>query len=491
MLSVSQMELDEKRIQQIVDRVVTRLGVQPSATAPAAPAVHRAPGAAPSSKGFPRGTLGVFATVDQAVAAAQQAFEAFSRTSLELRYKIVAAWREVTLRHARELSEYAVAETGIGRVEDKVRKNTLAANKTPGPEILQPQSFTGDHGLTLIEGAPFGVIGSITPCTNPTETIVCNGIGFVSGGNTAVFNVHPSARGVSAYHIHLLNEAAIAVGAPKNLLTTVAEPTIASAQELMQHKGTRILVVTGGPAVVNAAMNSGKKVVAAGPGNPPVVVDETADIKRAARGIVAGASFDNNLICCDEKEVFAASAIFDNLRREMKAAGAYELSESQMSRLTRKIIDADGKHSNKDYVGKNVSVILDSIGLKVGDDVRLAFSVVEEKHPLVRVEQLLPVIPLVKAKDACEAIEMAHRAEQGLGHSASIYSRNIENMHHMARLMDTCIFVKNGPHYVGLGAEGEGYTSWTIAHPTGEGLSCAVHFVRHRRCALQDYFRII
>jgi aldehyde dehydrogenase len=480
------MELDEKRIQQIVDRVVSRLGVPA-----AAPAVVREPAAATSVKGFPRGSLGVFATIDEAVRAAHQAFEELHQATLELRYKIVAAMREVTLRHVRELSEYAVAETKIGRVEDKVRKNSLAARKTPGPEMLVPQSFTGDHGLTIIEWAPYGVIGSITPCTNPTETIVCNGIGFISGGNTAVFNAHPSAKGVSAYHVHLLNEAVMGVGGPRNLLTTIAEPTIASAQELMKHPGARILVVTGGPAVVAAAMNSGKKVVAAGPGNPPVVVDETADVKRAARGIFAGASFDNNLICCDEKEVFAVAEIFDDLRRELKDAGAYELSESQMSRLTKHLIDADGKHPAKDLVGKNVSVILDRIGVKVGDDVRLAFSVVEEDHPLVRVEQLLPVIPLVKAKDAAAAIAMAHRAEQGYGHTSSIYSRNIENMHNMARLMDTCIFVKNGPHYVGLGGDGEGYTSWTIAHPTGEGLTCVVHFVRSRRCALQDYFRIV
>lgn len=489
------MELDEKRIQQIVDRVVTRLGIQPGpvpvAGAPRAPAVHTSPGAAPSVKGFPRGTLGIFSTVDAAISAAQQAFAELSKRPLDLRYKIVAAMREVTLRHARELSEYAVAETGLGRVEDKVRKNTLAAEKTPGPEVLEPKAYTGDHGLTLIEWAPYGVIGSITPCTNPTETIVCNGIGFVAGGNTAVFNAHPSAKATSAYHVHLLNEAAMGAGGPRNLLTTIAEPTIASAQELMKHRGARILVVTGGPAVVSAAMNSGKKVVAAGPGNPPVVVDETADIKRAGRGIVAGASFDNNLICCDEKEVFAVASIFDQLRRELKAAGAYEISESQMSRLTKHLIDPDGKHPAKDFVGKNVSVILDSIGVKVVDDVRLAFSVVDEAHPLVSVEQLLPVLPLVRAKDACEAIEMALRAERGCGHTSSIYSRNIDNMHQMARVMDTCIFVKNGPHYVGLGGEGEGFTSWTIAHPTGEGLTCAVHFVRSRRCALQDYFRIV
>ncbi len=492
------MELDDKKIQQIVDRVVSKLGGDapaagnsPAPRSPSAPAVHRNPGAGHSAKGFPRGSIGVFPTVDAAVRAAQQAFEELSARPLALRYDIVAAWREVTLRHVRELSEYAVAETGLGRADDKVKKNTLAATKTPGPELLEPKAWTGDHGLTLTEWAPFGVIGSITPCTNPTETIVNNGIGFVAGGNTAVFNVHPSAKGVSAYHVHLLNEAAMAVGGPRNLLTTVGEPTIASAQELMKHPGAKILVVTGGPAVVGAAMNSGKKVVGAGPGNPPVVVDETADIRRAARGIIAGASFDNNLICCDEKEVFAVGSILGQLRQELKAGGAYELSESQMSRLTKHLIAEDGVHPAKDMVGQNVSVILDRIGVKVGDDVRLAYSVVDERHPLVNCEQLLPVIPVVKAKDVDQAIQMALRAEQGMGHTSSIYSTNIVNMHNMAKVMDTCIFVKNGPHKVGLGADGEGFTSWTIAHPTGEGLTCVVHFVRSRRCALQDYFRIV
>ncbi|MCB9556740.1 MAG: aldehyde dehydrogenase EutE [Deltaproteobacteria bacterium] len=482
------MELDEKRIQQIVDRVVVRLGIDQAAGQ--APAVIRDPHAGPGIKGFPRGRLGVFPTVDAAVAAARQAFEELSAKPLSVRYKLVEAMRSVTLRHVEQLSQYAVAETGLGRAEDKVRKNTLAAEKTPGPEVLEPQAFTGDRGLTLIEWAPFGVIGSITPCTNPTETIVNNGIGFIAGGNAAVFNAHPLAKGVSAYHIHLLNEAIISAGGPQNLLTTIAEPTIESAGQLMKHRGIRLLVVTGGGAVVKAAMNSGKKVVGAGPGNPPVVVDETADIGRAARGIIAGGSFDNNLICCDEKEVIAVAPIFDSLRRELKAAGAYELSESQISRLTR-VLFPDGEHSDKDLVGRNVSVILERIGIKVGDDVRLAFAVVDDKHPLVRIEQLLPVMPLVKARDAQQAIEFALAAEAGRGHTASIYSRNIDVMHQMARVMDTCIFVKNGPHYVGLGGEGEGYTSWTIAHPTGEGLTCAQHFVRSRRCALQDYFRIV
>lgn len=485
------MNLDEKRIQQIVDRVVNQLGIeepQKSAVAQSAAVIVNRK-AAPSKKGFPRGSLGVFPTIDAAVAAATKAFDAYRQAPLSLRHNIVKAMRDVTMKHVKELSEYAHQETGLGRVEDKIRKNTLATLSTPGPERLKPESFTGDYGLTLIEWAPYGVIGSITPTTNPTETIINNGIGFLAAGNSAVFNVHPSAAGVSCWHIHLLNEAIVAAGGPPNLMTTVAEPSIESANQMMSHPGIRLLVVTGGPAVVGAAMRTDKKVIAAGPGNPPVVVDETADLRRAAQGVFNGASFDNNVICCDEKEVFVVASVFDEFKRELKAAGAYEISPSQMSRLTKHIIDGD--HPNKAFVGKNVSVILDSIGIKVGHDVRLGFSVVDEDHPLVHVEQLMPILPVVKVKDFDTAIKEAKRAEAGRGHTSSIYSTNIDRMHQMVCEMDTCIFVKNGPHYVGLGSEGEGYTSWTIAHPTGEGLTCVDHFVRSRRCALQGYFRIV
>ena len=484
------MKLDQQRIQKIVDGVVSRLGLDDT-TEPAisSEVTEASPAKAASPTGFSRGTLGVFPSVDSALTAARRAFEEFRTQSLAVRCDVVRAMRDVTLRHKKVLSEYAHAETGIGRVEDKIRKNTLAAEKTPGPEMLQPQAFSGDNGLTLIECAPFGVIGAITPCTNPTETIICNGIGFVAGGNAAVFNVHPAAQGVSGWHIHLLNEAIVNAGGPRNLLTTVAEPTIASAEQLMKHPGVALLVVTGGPAVVKAAMNSGKKVIAAGPGNPPVVVDETADIKRAANGIFRGASFDNNVICSDEKEVICVGSVFDALRRELKSAGAIELSETQIGRLTRRIW-SDG-HFDKTCVGKNVSAIVDRIDVRVGDDVRLAFAVVEKDHPLVHNEQLMPILPLVKVKDADAAIELARKAEGGRGHTASVYSRNIDVMHRMAVEMDTCIFVKNGPNFVGLAGEGEGFTSWTIAHPTGEGLTSVVDFVRRRRCALKDYFRIV
>ncbi|MEK6609141.1 MAG: aldehyde dehydrogenase family protein [Myxococcota bacterium] len=477
--------MDDRQIQQIVDKVMSRLSGSP-ASAPAPAAARGAADVVPS------GRMGVHADVDSAVRAAREAYERLESGTMELRERIVAAMREVTRRHVRELSEYAQRETGLGRVEDKVKKNLLVANRTPGPEILRPpMAYSGDDGLTIEEHAPYGVIGAITPCTNPTETILCNGIGMVAGGNAVVFNVHPLAKRTSAWHVHLLNEAIVGAGGPPNLLTCVAEPSIESAGQLMKHPGTRIIVVTGGGEVVRAAMTCGKKTICGGPGNPPIVVDETADLGRAARGIIDGSSFDNNVICSDEKETIVVQSVADKLRAELKRLGAYELSESQTSRLCQVIFEDGGKHVNKRWVGKNANVILREIGISQPDECRIAFCDVDEQHPLVQHEQLMPIMPIVRVKDWEEAIACAQRAEHGFGHTAVMYSTHIEHMHRMARVINTCIFVKNAPSYAGLGAGGEGFTSWTIAHPTGEGLTTAVHFTRRRRCTLKDYFRIV
>ncbi|MSP58997.1 MAG: aldehyde dehydrogenase EutE [Myxococcales bacterium] len=491
--------LDERRIQEIVERVVARLGTgQPANPAEAVEraAARMAPApSSPSSSGpkrevrVPRGSNGIYPDVDSAVKASRVAFEQHEKNSLELREKIVGAMRAVTLKHVKELAQYAWEETGLGRVEDKIQKNTLCATKTPGTEILRPIAFTGDGGLTITERAPFGVIGSITPTTNPTETIINNGIGMVAGGNSVVYNVHPGAARTSMWHVHILNEAIQAVGGPRDLLTCVEKPTIESAGQLMKHKGVRILVVTGGPAVVNAAMASGKRAICGGPGNPPVVVDETAHLEIAARGIVAGASFDNNVICTDEKEVFAVASICDELKKRLVAEGCYLLNDRQTAQLEKVVLDGD--HVNKAWVGKNAGVIAKEIGVRVGDDCRLLIAEVPEMHPFVQHELLMPVIGIVRMPDVASAIAAGKRAEHGFGHTASMYSTNLEALHAMARTINTSIFIKNAPNYAGLGHGGEGYTSFTIASPTGEGLTTAVSFTRERRCTLKDYFRFV
>lgn len=493
------MRLDERKIQDIVEQVLGKLSNDPAVLAVIArnateTATKSAPPTAPTvvtSKVAADGKFGIFPDVDTAVAAARTAHERLVRdTSLDVRKKAIEAARRVTVDNAEQLAQMAVQETGLGRVEDKIGKNRCAALKTPGMEAVFPSAHTGDHGLTLDERAPYGVIASITPCTNATETIINNGIGMLAGGNGTVFNVHPTAKNTSVHFIRMLNQAMTAVGAPDNLFCCIAEPSIESANGLMKHPDIRIVVVTGGPAVVKAAMQTGKKVIAAGPGNPPVVVDETANIKNAARDIIRGASLDNNIVCIVEKEIFAVAAIADRLKDEMVRGGAYLLSERQIQQLEQVIIEG-GDHVNRRFIGKNANVILREIGVQVGDDVRIAFGEVPENHPFVQVEMLMPVIPFVRVRDTDEAIAAAVRAEHKCYHTAVMHSTNIDNLDRMARAVNTSLFVKNGPSYAGLGLGGEGHTSWTIAGPTGEGLTTAYHFTRMRRCTLVDHFRIV
>lgn len=484
------MILDEKKIDEIVARVVERLGgVSTNTTAPP----NRVPTSGPEpvrKSNIPRGTNGVYADAEQAAKAARKAFEQNERTPVQTRAKMVEAMRKVVLQNNEALSRYAVEESGLGRIEDKLNKNRLVAEKTPGLEILRPVAYTGDDGLMLTERAPYGVMLAITPTTNPTETILCNAIGMIAGGNSVVFNVHPAAAQTSNYLVHLLNEAIQSVGGPKDVLVSVEKPTVASAQHLMKHPLVRIVVVTGGPAVVEQAINSGKKAICAGPGNPPAVVDETANLGKAADAIVRGASLDNNIVCIAEKEVIAVDRIANDLIGELKRQPVLWLDHRQVKELEKVVLEGD--HVNKNWVGKDAGVIAKAIGISGhGHDLKLLMMEVDEAHPFVQHELLMPVIPFFRVRDAADAIAAGLRVEHGFHHTATMHSTNIDNMAAMARVCNCSIFVKNDASYAGLALGGEGYTSFTIASPTGEGLTTAVHFTRERRCTLKEAFRFV
>ena len=446
-----------------------------------------------------RGTAyrGVFGCMDDACLAAHEAAAALRGHSLADRTRMVAAMRDGARAVVPAIAQMAVEETGLGRADDKLIKNRLVIDKTPGPEILRPVAYSGDYGLALTERAPYGVIGSITPCTNPTETIICNAIGMVAAGNAVVFNAHPSATTVSLFMIDTLNAAIERAGGPANVLTSVAEPTIPSAQALMQHPAVRLLVVTGGPGVVREALKSQKKVIAAGPGNPPVVVDETADLRSAAAFIIEGATTDNNIICVAEKEILAVDAIADELKAELTGISALELNDRQIDAITKLVVaeppSAENPHGaiNREWVGRDACCLLREIGIDAGHDLRMILADVPFEHPLVQMELMMPVIPLVRVPDADTAIDRAIEVEHGFGHTAVMHSRNVDKLSRMAAAINTSIFVKNGSSLSGLGYRGEGYTSFTIASPTGEGLTTAVHFSRERRCTLKDHFRIV
>jgi acyl-CoA reductase-like NAD-dependent aldehyde dehydrogenase len=480
------MEINEKDLKLIIESVLDKLESDKSDKKILDSSLN-----IPSS-----GQDGIFQEVNAAVDAAEAAHLELIKLTLEKRREIIRSIRKIIMSNLEEISKLAVEETTFGRVEDKVEKNRLAALKTPGVEDLEPTAYSDDNGMTLMERASYGVIGSIIPSTNPTSSVINNGISMIAGGNSVVFNPHPMAKRSSCFTVSLINQAIVKAGGPPNVLCAIGNPTIDSAQTLMKHPKIRLLVVTGGPAVVKTAMNSDKKVIAAGPGNPPCVVDETADLVKAGRDIVNGAGFDNNIVCICEKEILAVSQIADKLKEEMIKNGAYELKGEQIEKVTKLVIADPGKPghegaSNKEYVGKDASVIARDIGLDISKQTKILFCEVDRHHPLVWTEQLLPVIPLVRFNNVDEAIDFAVQCEHNFRHTASIHSKNIAKLSKMAQLMNCSLFVKNGPNYSGLGFGGAGYTSFTIATPTGEGLTRARTFTRERRCVLVGYFRIV
>ena len=433
------------------------------------------------------GDWGVFESMNDAVEAAAAAQREYLDRSMRDRAAYVQAIRDVVLdqENLEYISRLAVEETGMGGYEYKLIKNRLAATKTPGIEDLTTEAMSGDDGLTLVEYSPFGVIGAITPTTNPTETIICNSIGMLAAGNAVVFSPHPRAKLVSLHLIQLINRALARLGAPANLVVTVSEPSIENTNAMMSHPKVRMLVATGGPAIVRTVLSSGKKAIGAGAGNPPVVVDETADIEKAAKDIVDGCSFDNNLPCIAEKEVIVVDSAADFLIFNMKKHGAYEVKDPALiDKLVQLVVQENGKSPKTAFVGKSAKYILEQVGISVGDDVKIIMMETGEEHPFVQVELMMPILPVVRVPDVDAAIDMAIRVEHGNRHTAMMHSRNVDKLTRMAKLIQTTIFVKNGPSYAGIGVGGEGYTTFTIAGPTGEGLTSAKSFARRRRCVL-------
>lgn len=482
--------MDANQIQSVVEEVVGRmLGNGSGVIAPSAPSVSAQAPATPSPD------LGVFERVDDAAKAANAAFQNYRELTIAQREKLIAAIRRTGHAHKQKWAVDTVKETGMGRPDHKVRKFNAVCDGTRGTEDLTTWAQSGDNGLVIEEMAPYGVFGAVTPSTHPVPTLINNSISLLAAGNTVVFAPHPASKRVFAEAVATLNREMIAAGAPPNLVTTTVEPTIESANEMFMHPLTRVLLVTGGPGVVKAALACPKKAITAGPGNPPVVVDETADLKRAARSIIEGGGFDNNILCIGEKEVFCVPSVFDQLMREMELLGCVRLTERESDALAQKAFTKSGQHyaTNRQLVGRNASVLAAEIGLMgVADTVPLLFGEVSSASNIwVQEEQMMPFMPFVRVPDVNTAIELAIEAEHGYRHTACMHSINLTNLSRMARLCDCSIFVKNGPSVAGLAVGGEGYISYSIASPTGEGITTARTFTRKRRCTLVDAFRIV
>jgi aldehyde dehydrogenase len=437
---------------------------------------------------------GVFADVESAVAAAREAQRAFEARGLEDRRKAVACIRKICRERAEELGREELEETKIGRLPHKIEKLQVIADRIPGVEFLRTEAFSGENGVSLQEYAPFGVIGVITPVTHSLPTLACNAINMLAAGNALVCNPHPSGARIACKGVHLFNQAIFDAIGIDNLLTIIEKPTLESAQAIFDHRDVRMLCVTGGPAVGRAALRSPKRAIVAGPGNPPVVVDETADLDNAARSIVEGAAYDNNLLCIGEKEVFAVAAIFDELCDLMTRYKAVRLDAGQIASLTKAAFVKDAKgHEmvNKDLIGQDAAVLAERAGVKVPADTELLFGETDELHPFVDHEQMMPFVPFVRVPDVDTAIALAKKYEHGFKHTSIIHSRNVETITRMGREMDTTLFVQNGPSTAGLGSGGEGYLSFSIATPTGEGVTTPMTFTRQRRSTTVRGMRVL
>ena len=458
------MPVSESMVQEVVQEVLAKMQISDTAS----------------------GKHGVFADMNDAIAAAKEAEQTVRMLTMDQREKIISNIRKKTHENAEVLARMAVDETGMGNVGDKILKHHLVADKVPGTEDITTEAYSGDRGLTLVEMGPFGVIGAITPCTNPSETVLCNTMGMIAGGNTVVFNPHPQAIKTTIYAINMVNEACLEAGGPDNVACTVEKPTLETSNIMMKHKDIQLLVATGGPGVVTAVLSSGKRAIGAGAGNPPALVDETANVRKAAQDIVNGCVFDNNLPCIAEKEIVAVDSICDELMNYMiTEQGCYLASKDEQDELVATVMDSKGK-LNRNCVGRSAKRLLEMIGVTVPDNIRCITFEGPKEHPLITTELMMPILGVVRVKDFEEGVKTSVWLEHGNRHSAHIHSLNVEHITTYAKALDTAILVKNGPSYAALGFGGESICTFTIASRTGEGLTSAKSFTKKRRCVMQD-----
>ncbi len=480
------MQINENLIRSVVEQVLNEVRSKQSVTDMSS-----------SGSSSAMGRYGLFSNVDDAVRSARTAFEQLRERSIADRRRIIDHIRRISIDNCVELGTMEMEETKVGRLKHKIEKLKTLGEKTPGVEFLRTECFSGDHGLAVIEHAPFGVIGAITPVTHSLPTITGNAVSMIAGGNTLVVNPHPSGKKVAAEGVRRFNQAIHADLGIDNLICLICEPTLETAQQLFKHRSVALICVTGGPAVARAALNSGKRAVVAGPGNPPVVVDETADLDLAARCIIQGAAYDNNLLCIAEKEVFVVGSVFDAMMSAMERAGAVRLTSTEVDRLTQAALQQVGEGMDKHYaarkelLGQDAIKLAAAVGKTIDPAVELLFGETTSEHPFVHTEQMMPFVPFVRCHSFEECVRLAQLAEHGYRHTAIIHSRNVRNMTIMARAMDTTLFVKNGPCMASLGLGGEGYLSFSIAGPTGEGVTTPLTFTRERRCSLIEDLHVL
>ncbi len=480
-------QLSEAAIRDVVTEVLSKIQAG-TATPVSAPNIRSKPG-----------RHGVFDSAADAAKAAQGGFEQLRQSGWAGRAKVVEIVKTMCFDNAERWGKIEFEETKIGRLDHKIGKLHGIRNVL-GTEFLVPHGMSGDAGITMEESAPWGVIGAITPVTHSIPTIAGNIVNMVAAGNAVVVNPHPGGAACAATAIHEFNEAIAAELGIRNLICTVEKPTLDSFNELCAAPEVALLCITGGPAVVDAAMKTGKRAICAGPGNPPVVVDDchALDFDKVARDIIFGGGFDNNLLCIGEKQIIAVGDSYAKTLDALKRQGAVILTKAQAEAIKKEVFDIkDGgggcSHAvlNRAYVGADPAKLAAIAGLSIDPKTEMLIAETEADDLFVVEEQMMPLLPIVRAGCFPDAVRIARESEHNYRHSAMVHSMNVANLTMMGREMDTTLYVKNGPCVAGLGMGGEGYISFSIATTTGEGITTPKTFTRFRRCTLVDQLNIV
>lgn len=411
--------------------------------------------------------LGVFDDVREAIQAAYDAQRVLMQDyTTEDRDRFIAKIKENFLKIIDEETTKEFVETGYGRLADKLMKNRGSIIEAAGTEALQPHAMASSKGLTVEYRAPYGLVAALTPVTNGLPTVACNTIAMIAAGNSIVFNAHPAGK----------------------LATMPRTPNTETLKEMMESPLVSLLIGTGGESMVELLMSSKKKVIAAGPGNVPVIIDETADVKAAAQTLMQNVPVENTMLCITEKEAFVVEDVYDEFLAEMQRLGARLLTPEEAQKVAAVAVhqESSGKWMpEKKFVGRDPNVILEAAGVTPSDfDLRLAIIEADMDCPFVPCEQLMPIFPIVKVKDFAEAERLAVETEHGYHHSAAIWTGSLERATHFGKLINTTCFAMNGATVAACGMGGTGTGSVTIATGTGEGFTTPASFTRVRRFAM-------
>ncbi|MGG4608489.1 acetaldehyde dehydrogenase (acetylating) [Providencia sp. Me31A] len=358
---------------------------------------------------------------------AQKEFATFSQEKIDNIIKHIAI--ESAL-HAEELAKMANEETGFGKWQDKVLKNTFASMRVyEHIKDLKTVGIINDDKVNKVMdvGVPLGVITALVPSTNPTSTIIYKTLIALKAGNAIVFSPHPNAKACSFRTLEIVKKAALEAGAPAGIVDGVTMLTLEATKELMHSKDVSLILATGGEGMVRAAYASGTPTISGGPGNGPAFIERSANIKQAVNDIITSKTFDNGVICASEQSIIVERCIYNEVHRELLAQGAYFMNEEEAKRMASMLLRANGT-INPEVVGKDAITLSQRAGFTVPANTRVLIALqdtVSPKNPYSR-EKLCPILGMYIEEDwksACHRV-VDLLTNEGLGHTLVIHTQN-------------------------------------------------------------------